>query len=305
LEKKVSTEAFETLGLRNMPQLVLAPRKFTEREWISVHLVKFYNEISLLWNYIHSSCTAEQCPRMTCDWKTTYLWPLESVNESVPVNAGKYIDLVFEMMEENINNSMLFPLPLISYPCTPTTATIPMIPMIPKDEKEELMLVRKDDTMTKENNDDKSDNEDDDNDTDNDDDNNNNKLNHSTSNPNHGYSHSRSNESEHTKPKSLHGINEIDVLSKTHIKSHSTMADEKEFRFIAQVMFRRLYRVFGHIYYAHYRTIKKSFLHKHFNTSFKHFLFFCNQFQFKLESTSGIMRDVTDALMSDLYRKIR
>ncbi|ETO23159.1 Mob1/phocein family protein [Reticulomyxa filosa] len=222
MEKKSGMETFETLGLRNMVQFVLTPMKCTEREWISVHIVKFYNELSLLWNILYPFCTPEQCPRMTCDGKTTYLWPLLSTHESVPVSAGKYVDLVFEMTEEKINNPTLFPPPSLSLSSAPSTFSTSTLT---RREREHILKEK--------------------------------------------------NELESTEHLSKQRSYRTDANGEeSHMSTTSNIVDDKAFRSISHTILRRLHRVFAHIYFAHYRTIKKFNIHKHFNSSFKVLFFF-------------------------------
>jgi MOB kinase activator 1 len=45
-----------------------------------------------------------------------------------------------------------------------------------------------------------------------------------------------------------------------------------------KVIFKRLFRVYAHIYYAHFDQIVQLELEAHFNTSFRHFMLFVQEF---------------------------
>lgn len=45
-----------------------------------------------------------------------------------------------------------------------------------------------------------------------------------------------------------------------------------------KVIFKRLFRVYAHIYYAHFHQVVQLELEAHFNTSFKHFMLFVQEF---------------------------
>jgi MOB kinase activator 1 len=52
----------------------------------------------------------------------------------------------------------------------------------------------------------------------------------------------------------------------------------KDFKNIVGDIFRRLFRVYAHIYLAHHDKIKAADAEAHLNTSFRHFIFFCEEF---------------------------
>eukprot|EP00727_Mastigamoeba_balamuthi_P009022 m51a1_g4742 putative mps1 binder-like protein (249) ;mRNA; r:376178-377390 len=47
---------------------------------------------------------------------------------------------------------------------------------------------------------------------------------------------------------------------------------------IVRTIFKRLFRVYAHIYYSHFPKIINLGEEAHLNTSFKHFIYFCNEF---------------------------
>jgi MOB kinase activator 1 len=52
----------------------------------------------------------------------------------------------------------------------------------------------------------------------------------------------------------------------------------KNFKNTVSDIFRRLFRVYAHIYHHHHDNIKKDNAEAHLNTSFKHFIFYCDEF---------------------------
>ena len=50
------------------------------------------------------------------------------------------------------------------------------------------------------------------------------------------------------------------------------------FRQIVRVIFKRLFRVYAHIYHAHFSDVMALEIEAHLNTSFKHFVYFVFEF---------------------------
>ena len=53
----------------------------------------------------------------------------------------------------------------------------------------------------------------------------------------------------------------------------------KKFGSIIKVIFKRLFRVYAHMYHSHFHHIMTLGLEYHLNTCFKHFIFFIDQFK--------------------------
>lgn len=79
-------------------------------DWIAVHVVDFFNRINLIYGIVTDYCTDESCPRMSGGHKYEYLWA-DGVNykKPVPLPANKYISLLMDWIETQINNESLFP----------------------------------------------------------------------------------------------------------------------------------------------------------------------------------------------------
>jgi MOB kinase activator 1 len=52
----------------------------------------------------------------------------------------------------------------------------------------------------------------------------------------------------------------------------------KDFREHIKTIFKRMFRVYAHIYYSHYKDAQKLQVDRHLNTSFKHFMLFILEF---------------------------
>ena len=52
----------------------------------------------------------------------------------------------------------------------------------------------------------------------------------------------------------------------------------KNFKDTVKDIFRRLFRVYAHLYLSHFQDIEKDQMEAHLNTSFRHFLFFVEEF---------------------------
>ncbi len=59
-----------------------------------------------------------------------------------------------------------------------------------------------------------------------------------------------------------------------NLGSHSQIGQLELFK----VIFKRLFRIYAHIYYAHFSQVVQLELEAHFNTSFRHFMLFVQEF---------------------------
>lgn len=53
----------------------------------------------------------------------------------------------------------------------------------------------------------------------------------------------------------------------------------KNFLSVIKVIFKRLFRVYAHIYHSHFQHIMSLGLEYHLNTCFKHFIYFIDEFK--------------------------
>jgi MOB kinase activator 1 len=52
----------------------------------------------------------------------------------------------------------------------------------------------------------------------------------------------------------------------------------ENFEKVVKMIFKRLFRIYGHIYYSHFQHIRYFEAEPHLNTSFKHFIYFVDEF---------------------------
>ena len=57
------------------------------------------------------------------------------------------------------------------------------------------------------------------------------------------------------------------------------MTPEPDFEKTIKIIFKRLFRVYAHIYYSHFSHIQMFEAEPHLNTSFKHFIYFVDEFK--------------------------
>eukprot|EP01029_Cantina_marsupialis_P028897 TRINITY_DN778148_c0_g1_i1.p1 TRINITY_DN778148_c0_g1~~TRINITY_DN778148_c0_g1_i1.p1 ORF type:complete len:285 (-),score=49.51 TRINITY_DN778148_c0_g1_i1:246-1100(-) len=70
-------------------------------EWYALHVIDFFNEISLLYGTISDLCTETSCPKMSAGVKYTYLWGQKN-QRPVPLPAKQYVDNLMEWIEGEI-----------------------------------------------------------------------------------------------------------------------------------------------------------------------------------------------------------
>lgn len=159
-----------TLGSGDMRLAVQSPEGEDECEWLAVHTVDFFNEVSLLYGTVAEFCTKASCPTMSAGSRFEYLWADGvTVTKPIKVTAPEYVDLLMTWVEGQINSERLFP--------TSTACAFP-----------------------------------------------------------------------------------------------------RDFKSVVSNIFKRLFRVYAHIYYSHFDKIVALGAERHLNTCFKHFIFFVKQF---------------------------
>ncbi|KAG0228398.1 MOB kinase activator 1B [Actinomortierella wolfii] len=72
----------------------------------------------------------------------------------------------------------------------------------------------------------------------------------------------------------------------------------KNFRTIIQDIFRRLFRVYAHIYTAHFNVITSLGEEAHLNTSFKHFILFVKEFDLIDAKELSPLADIIELLLA-------
>jgi len=71
----------------------------------------------------------------------------------------------------------------------------------------------------------------------------------------------------------------------------------KNFRKIVEVIFKRLFRVYAHIYHSHFEKIVGLGAEAHLNTCFKHFIYFVKEFKLIDSKELAPLDDLMDSLM--------
>jgi len=71
----------------------------------------------------------------------------------------------------------------------------------------------------------------------------------------------------------------------------------KNFRRIVEVIFKRLFRVYAHIYHSHFEKIVGLGAEAHLNTCFKHFIYFVKEFKLIDSKELAPLDDLMDSLM--------
>jgi len=180
----------EPLGTQNMGQAVLLPKGEDINEWLAVHTLDFYNEVSILYGTIEEYCTKESCPVMSAGPKFEYLWADGArFKKPIRVSAPRYVELLLTWVEDQLECSEIFP-------------------------------------------------------------------------QDHG-----------------------------HFPSN--------FQTIVRNIFKRLFRVYAHIYHCHIKRITGLGAERHFNTCFKHFVYFVKEFKLIDESQQECLRDVINTLIKE------
>ncbi|KAI8106138.1 hypothetical protein M9435_000685 [Picochlorum sp. BPE23] len=101
----------QTLGSGTVEQAVKLPQGEDPNEWIAVNTVFFYNAISVLYNVIDGTlCDEEHCPIMSAGPQFEYLWA-DGIKVKTPIklSASKYVNALFDWIEEQLDDPSLFP----------------------------------------------------------------------------------------------------------------------------------------------------------------------------------------------------
>lgn len=72
----------------------------------------------------------------------------------------------------------------------------------------------------------------------------------------------------------------------------------KHFESVVKQIFKRLFRVYAHVYHAHFNTINNLGASQHLNTSFKHFVFFILEFKLVEKKELAPLQELIDGLAS-------
>jgi len=99
-----------TLGKGNIMEAVALPDGEDLKEWLAVNTVDFYNAISILYSTLEEFCTEISCEVMSAGAKYEYHWADGvKIKKPVRLSAPKYINALFDWIEEQIDNDKVFP----------------------------------------------------------------------------------------------------------------------------------------------------------------------------------------------------
>lgn len=70
----------------------------------------------------------------------------------------------------------------------------------------------------------------------------------------------------------------------------------KSFRTVTKTIFKRLFRIYAHIYHSHFKRIVNLGAEAHLNTCFKHFIYFVKEFDLIEERELQPLKDLIDNL---------
>uniref|UniRef100_A0A7N2KXS4 MOB kinase activator-like 1A n=1 Tax=Quercus lobata TaxID=97700 RepID=A0A7N2KXS4_QUELO len=99
-----------TLGSGNLREAVKLPTGEDLNEWLAVNTVDFFNQVNLLYGTLTEFCTNENCPTMTAGPKYEYRWADgEKIKKPIEVSAPRYVELLMDWIEGQLDNESLFP----------------------------------------------------------------------------------------------------------------------------------------------------------------------------------------------------
>jgi len=86
------------------------------------------------------------------------------------------------------------------------------------------------------------------------------------------------------------------ISDESKFPSNPEVPFPKDFQKIIQQMFRRLFRVFAHVYYEHFNQLSEIGAEAHINTCYKHFYYFATEFNLIPTKELEPLKDLSAAL---------
>ena len=68
---------------------------------------------------------------------------------------------------------------------------------------------------------------------------------------------------------------------------------------MVKTIFKRMFRIYGHMYLSHFRILAGLGQEMHLNTSFKHFIFFVQEFGLIEKKELAPMEEIIENLLND------
>lgn len=94
----------------NLRQVVELPPGENMNDWLAVHVVDFFNRINLIYGTVSEYCNETTCSTMSGGPRYEYLWADgDTFKKPTQLPAPKYIELLMDWTESQINNEALFP----------------------------------------------------------------------------------------------------------------------------------------------------------------------------------------------------
>lgn len=103
--------ASATLGSgADLREAVQLPDGEDLNEWVAVHIVDFFNQISMLYGTITEFCTSQRCPLMSAGPKYEYHWADgQTVKKPIKCSAPQYIDYLMTWVQQQLDDEAMFP----------------------------------------------------------------------------------------------------------------------------------------------------------------------------------------------------
>ncbi|OWA54246.1 MOB kinase activator-like 1 [Hypsibius exemplaris] len=100
-----------TLGSgADLREAVKLPEGEDINEWVAVHVVDFFNQISMLYGTITEYCTPQRCPVMSAGPKYEYHWADgQTVKKPIKCSAPQYIDYLMTWVQLQLDDEVMFP----------------------------------------------------------------------------------------------------------------------------------------------------------------------------------------------------
>jgi hypothetical protein len=121
----------------NLRQVVKLPDNENMNDWLAVHgiiyhtkkkflqlidfffisiVVDFFNRINLIYGTVSEYCSDTSCPTMSGGKRYEYLWADgDQFKKPTKLSAPKYIELLMDWIESQINNETMFPVSTGNY----------------------------------------------------------------------------------------------------------------------------------------------------------------------------------------------
>ncbi|XP_064186132.1 MOB kinase activator 3A isoform X4 [Anguilla rostrata] len=94
----------------DLKQAVQLPHGEGLHDWVTVHVVDFFNRINQIYGTISDSCTEQSCPVMSGGPKYEYHWQDDGkYKRPTALPAPKYMSLLMDWIEVQMNNKDIFP----------------------------------------------------------------------------------------------------------------------------------------------------------------------------------------------------